>query len=190
LAEAESPTAERSRPVARERILEAAIGIAKDLGPAHVTLEAVAERAAISKGGLLYHFPTKHALLVALLERHLAETDAVLGAAETAEAGTGGVAAAFVAAYRREYCDKRMPQPGGILPVLAENPSLLDPVREHNRRLLERIRRTAAEPELALIAFLAVEGLRALDLFETNPVSAEERERTLDRLSALLAEAG
>jgi hypothetical protein len=39
------------------------------LGLSGVTLEAVADRAAVSKGGLLYHFPTRKALLAGLVAR-------------------------------------------------------------------------------------------------------------------------
>ena len=34
-----------------------------------MTLDAVAQRAEVSKGGLLYHFPSKEALLQAMLAR-------------------------------------------------------------------------------------------------------------------------
>src|SRR5687768_15624169 len=48
---------------ARERILEAAERVVGDVGAARMTLEGVAQAAGVSKGGLLYHFPTKEALL-------------------------------------------------------------------------------------------------------------------------------
>src|SRR5687767_14471935 len=46
---------------ARERILEAAERVVGDVGAARMTLEGVAQAAGVSKGGLLYHFPTKEA---------------------------------------------------------------------------------------------------------------------------------
>lgn len=42
----------------KQRILDAAAEIARELGPGHLSLEAVATRAGVSKGGLLYHFPS------------------------------------------------------------------------------------------------------------------------------------
>ncbi len=40
-------------------ILDAASRVVLDKGASALTLESVAEQAGISKGGLLYHFPTK-----------------------------------------------------------------------------------------------------------------------------------
>ena len=54
---------------ARERILEAAERVVGDVGAARMTLEGVAQAAGVSKGGLLYHFPTKEALTEAMIER-------------------------------------------------------------------------------------------------------------------------
>lgn len=59
----------------RERILDSYRDLLLEHGGAGVTLEAVAERAGISKGGLLYHFPAKAMLLVGLTERLAAFTD-------------------------------------------------------------------------------------------------------------------
>ncbi|MCX5497880.1 TetR/AcrR family transcriptional regulator, partial [Kaistia dalseonensis] len=64
-------------------------------------------------------------------------------------------------------------------------PSLLDPIRAHNRRIVSSLRR-APSPDVALIAFLVVEGLRALELFDTNPLSSAESEGVLSRLTDAL----
>ena len=56
----------------RDRLFSAAVNVALDKGFGHVTLDAVAERAGVSKGGLLYHFPTKSHLVRELLSHHLA----------------------------------------------------------------------------------------------------------------------
>ena len=43
----------------RQAILEAAERVVTEAGAAHLTLDAVAGKAGVSKGGLLYHFPSK-----------------------------------------------------------------------------------------------------------------------------------
>ncbi|WP_137723833.1 TetR/AcrR family transcriptional regulator [Prescottella subtropica] len=53
----------------RDRILDALETLLLDVGVAQVTLEAVAAGAGVSKGGLLYHFPTKEALLASMVRR-------------------------------------------------------------------------------------------------------------------------
>lgn len=59
----------------RDRLLDAVQTLLLDGGPATVTLEAVAADAGVSKGGLLYHFRTKDALLEGLLDRLAAVAD-------------------------------------------------------------------------------------------------------------------
>ncbi|AUC56496.1 MULTISPECIES: TetR/AcrR family transcriptional regulator [Rhodobacterales] len=59
------------------RILAAARAIAAREGVAHTSFEAVAREAGLSKGGVLYNFPTKRGLMAALLKEMLAEHDAL-----------------------------------------------------------------------------------------------------------------
>lgn len=54
----------------KELIFEACSHILRQDGLSSLTLDAVAEQAKISKGGLLYHFPNKLALIEALFEYH------------------------------------------------------------------------------------------------------------------------
>jgi AcrR family transcriptional regulator len=53
----------------RDRILDALEQLLLERGVQQVTLEAVAEEAGVSKGGLLYHFGTKDALLAGMVRR-------------------------------------------------------------------------------------------------------------------------
>lgn len=57
------------RPSARTRILEAAVRVTERDGVTALTLQS-AEEAGVPKPGLMYHFPTRQALLVAI-QRHL-----------------------------------------------------------------------------------------------------------------------
>lgn len=64
----------------RDRILDSLERLLLEQGLAHVTLEAVAAEAQVSKGGLLYHFRSKEALLAGMVrrlgersDRHLAD---------------------------------------------------------------------------------------------------------------------
>ncbi|MFI6212380.1 TetR/AcrR family transcriptional regulator [Nocardia vulneris] len=53
----------------RDRILDALESLLLEKGMSHVTLENVAATAGVSKGGLLYHFKSKDALLAGLVRR-------------------------------------------------------------------------------------------------------------------------
>jgi AcrR family transcriptional regulator len=73
----------------RARLLEAAIAVAERDGAAHLTLDAVAAQAGVSKGGLLYHFPDKDRLLETLLEAMLERFDTALDAHDDGAPGAG-----------------------------------------------------------------------------------------------------
>lgn len=63
-------------PLARDRVLDAFEAILIEEGARAATMEATARAAGVSKGGLLYHFASKDALEVGLLERLGALVDA------------------------------------------------------------------------------------------------------------------
>lgn len=185
VATAPAPAKGRGRPSSRDRIVAAAVDLIGEVGASHLSLEAVAERAGISKGGLLYNFPTKTDLLKALVASHIIELDIRRADAEAALGDAPNRAAcAFVAAAAADLTCKARP-PSGFLAAIAENPDLLDPLRARNRALADRFR-TAGDPCLSLIAFLAVEGMKTADLFETNPLTGDERAAVLQRLEDLL----
>lgn len=57
------------RPSLRPQLLDAALDLVAEEGVSALTYDALSARTGVSKGGLLYHFPSKDALLDALTER-------------------------------------------------------------------------------------------------------------------------
>ena len=70
-----------ARPTQREVILDAFQDLIVDIGAANVTIESAAARAGVSKGGLLYHFPSKSDLFAGLVERLAEEIDEAIAEA-------------------------------------------------------------------------------------------------------------
>ncbi|WP_185277745.1 TetR/AcrR family transcriptional regulator [Leifsonia shinshuensis] len=71
-----SPASTSSAPTsrsARDRILDSFEDLLAEQSERAATLEAVAARAGVSKGGLLYHFASKDALVDGVLERFAAD---------------------------------------------------------------------------------------------------------------------
>ncbi|MGO3742920.1 TetR/AcrR family transcriptional regulator, partial [Kerstersia sp.] len=64
----------------RRQLLDEAARIALEHGLAGLTLQAVAREAGVSKGGLLHHFPSKHALLEAMCDEFLRRLDGQIAA--------------------------------------------------------------------------------------------------------------
>ena len=61
----------KSGAITHKAILDAANRIVIEQGVERLTLEQVAAEAGISKGGLLYHFPTKEALIKSMISHYL-----------------------------------------------------------------------------------------------------------------------
>lgn len=72
---ARRPQAERSESMQR-RLLDAAMAVLKERGLAGFRTAEVIERAGVSKGALLHHFPTKVSLIAAAFDRLRTATDA------------------------------------------------------------------------------------------------------------------
>src|SRR3954471_16318681 len=64
----------------REALLDAAEALLAEQGAQGLTLAAVADRAGVSKGGLLYHFASKEALISGMIERLVEDFDALVEA--------------------------------------------------------------------------------------------------------------
>lgn len=71
----------------RERILDAFETLVVTGGSRTATLEAVAAEADVTKGGLLYHFPNKDAMLAGMIERLRSQAAADVERFGTAEQG-------------------------------------------------------------------------------------------------------
>ncbi|WP_099866008.1 TetR/AcrR family transcriptional regulator [Pararhizobium haloflavum] len=178
-------------PVARNsrtRILEAAEALAREVGPGNLSLDAVAQRAGLSKGGLLYNFPTKAKLMEALVEHHVTRSRKALLVSRDAHAGKpNALARALIDVFKIE-CAEKGPRPSGVLAAIAENPGFLEPVRRHQQQMAAELKALSDDPDLACIVFLAVEGLRSQRLFEIDLFSEAESERLMDRLARLVEE--
>jgi AcrR family transcriptional regulator len=168
----------------RTKILKAAGQVAREVGPGHLSLDAVAQRAGVSKGGLLYNFPSKAKLLEALVEQHLADFDAALTEKEKLHKPTG-LGTAYIELFITEL-EQCLPPPSGVLAAMAENPDFLAPVRRFNRDLLDRMKAGTDNDSAVLVVFLALEGMRSSRLFGVDILSQSEREAALTALFGLL----
>ena len=171
----------------RERILDAASDLVREVGSGRLTLDAVADRAGLSKGGLLYNFPSKDALLQGMVERMIDEVSAEreslrgsFGARRNLEARLGA------AASLNTRCGAMREVANGLLAASAENPRLLEPVRKVIDEQWTSLRTTSEDPAAAMIAWLAIEGLSSLEMHGLSPVTPEDREEIVTAVHKLL----
>jgi AcrR family transcriptional regulator len=178
----------RDRPNAREAILDAAEAVVLKAGAAHLRLDAVADKAGVSKGGLLYHFPSKEALLEAMITRLLRRFEEELQqTAATLPEGPSRALKAYVAAGLKE--DEILQRVrAALLAAAANEPKLLAPMRDYYRQWFAGLA-ASRHPERASIVSLATEGLWVLELLGLSPLSPAQRERVVAELLRLAEEA-
>jgi AcrR family transcriptional regulator len=170
---------ERTRKVA----LEAALKIIDRDGPGRLTLDAIAKEAGISKGGLMHQFPTKHAVLKALLERQIENFEAFfhqnLAKAEGRSANPQLLAQ--IATFR--MASKQLNALAvAYIGVLAEEPELLARTRDLDARRIAAIKTEARDPQLALLRRAAAHGLAMRNILGVSSTTEEERAALFDRL--------
>jgi AcrR family transcriptional regulator len=179
------------RPNSRAAVLDAADALVSEVGANHMSLDAVAARAGISKGGLLYLFPSKVALLQGMLERYVErlENGAEAGEAKPKLSEARRLLRARLAARGNEDAEKQRSGSFSMIAAIAEQPGLLDPVRAAHKRVWSRLKTRSKDPELALLAWLALEGLLFVELFATSPLTKAERVKLRKRLEKIADDA-
>jgi AcrR family transcriptional regulator len=155
-------------------LLEAADRVVLRDGLSALTLDAVAQEAGVSKGGLLYHYGSKEALVEALLERHFAPLERALQRAET-DVRPGAWTRAYI---RATFGEAAAPDASttGLLAAFVLYPSLLDGVREQVAAWHERSANDGIEPALATLLRLAADGLWINEVFGLSPLTPAARE--------------
>ncbi len=177
---------ERGSISTREAILRAADRVVVDWGVSGMTLEAVAREAGVSKGGLLYHFRSKEALIGGMIGRLIEGFEAVLGRELREDRGAGS--GRWTRAYARaSFAEDRwyLEVGAGLLAGVAEDPALLDPLRRGFRDGQRWAERDGIDPAVATLVRLAADGLFFAELLGFAPPEGALRKRVLEALLSL-----
>lgn len=176
---------------ARTRVLDAAETIAAERGVQALTLEAAARLAHVSKGGLLYHFPSKEALLQAMLERLAGEMHAAYDAALAATPpGVGHATRALLHWALSEHPRRRerdLRIASVLLAAFHHDPVLLDPVRALQARIRTMQRDDGLPPGRTALLAAAVDGLFMAEVFRLHRPDEAERSELAGELNRLAA---
>lgn len=169
----------------RRAILDAANRIVQNLGAERLTLELTAHEAGISKGGLLYHFPSKQALISGMIRYYLDRFTSDLSVAANQEGSAPGK---WTRAYlTTTYEDKqRVPSmTSGLLAAVATDPSLLEPLQAGFKSWVALLDQDEIDPTVAAIIRLAVDGLWMVELFGLAPPDPAQREKVFTLLLSM-----
>lgn len=138
----------------RERVLEAATEVFAEQG-ADASVAEIARRAGVGAGTLFRHFPTKHDLLLATLERGFDDIQAAIDHAATLDDGWEGLVHVLTVCAEIQSRDRGFLESVG--PELFREPSL-------QRRNAERMAHLTTVLERAQADGLVRDDLRAEDI--------------------------
>ncbi|WP_245582904.1 TetR/AcrR family transcriptional regulator [Sediminimonas qiaohouensis] len=170
---------------AAPRILGAARTIAAREGAGKITIEAVAKEAGLSKGGVLYNFPTKKALLSGLLDQMLDAHREHLGKVPERHPSRT-LRGHLETVLQSQEVDDDLSM--AILAAAASDPRLLDPLRAEMSGDIERILTDTQDNSAAMIAILAIQGLRFQRLLKLPEGGGNIRDRVIERLRTIIDE--
>jgi len=138
----------------KNKILKAASDVVMVDGIGNLTLEAVAKRAGISKGGLLYHYGSKEDLVKGMIEYSISSFNNRLERKLKTEPN-----------WLKSYIETSFEQnevedsaSASLLAAIVINPALLDPLRENYKLWQAQLDDSVGQPT-SLIARLVIDGL-------------------------------
>ncbi len=173
-----TPTAPTRGGDTKRRIVDAAEEVVLRDGVARLTLDAAAAEAGLSKGGILYHFPTRDALVAAMVDKIIEEFDRDIEANMDDLPGPGHFARAYIRATMTPSStrpDREDRLGAALIAAAAAEPSLLEPLQLAAGRWQTRLENDGLDPTVATVLRLACDGLWLCDLFGLAPPSATLR---------------
>lgn len=165
----------------RKKMLHCALQIIRDEGIDRLSMDRLAEKSGMSKGAVMYHFPSKKQLLSELIELYAQHMQWMLERAENRLQGSPQetLVPAYVDWYRAfERANSEWSTVGlSLLSQQVRTPEVLAPMRVWYDRLFARLAHLPEQLRTkALMQVLALEGLFYLHKFALDRLSAEQLE--------------
>lgn len=162
--------------------------IVNEEGVEKLTLEAVAQRAGISKGGLLYHFPNKDALILGVIEQlssHFLEGVNMRANGDLQSKGK----------WTRSYIETSISGESDVNDLYTAisaahftNPEMLQRLQQAYSEIQNKIENDELDPVRATLVRLAIDGLWFAEMFGLAPPKADLRQKVIEQLKASIRE--
>jgi AcrR family transcriptional regulator len=172
----------------RQQIIHAAFALIRREGVARLTIEAVAQEARLSKGGVLYHFRSKEALIQAMVASLVERFNADIETARRDEPdGERSAPGSRLRAYIRASTGPAEDDEDtvALLAAVSTDPRLLAPLQEQYTRWQALAEADGVDPALATVIRLALDGLWMADLFGLAPPQGALREQVFAALERM-----
>jgi len=176
---------------ARTRILDAVERIVQARGVPALTLEAAAREAGVSKGGLLYHYASKEALLMGLLSR-LADYisldfEAVLAAQPPSPARATRAVIAWSFDHPEAVCQQHQRSAAVFLAAFHHDSAMLAPIRDVFARIRDRVREDTLPQGVVLAVMAACDGIFMAEMLNLYAQPPEDMQAMRAALLSMLA---
>ncbi len=176
---------EKNPELVRQALIESAGRLALEQGLAAVSVNAVAEAAGVTKGGLFHHFANKQALVEAVCAEQLAAFDTAIDAViDPDETAYGRFTRAYVEATFADDGESTRKWAAIWISSLTD-PGLRGVWAQWLAGRLARHRATDADPSLD-VARYAADGVWLADLTGDSPSIRSERQALKERLLRLV----
>ncbi|MTI17414.1 TetR/AcrR family transcriptional regulator [Rhodobacteraceae bacterium RKSG542] len=177
---------ESMSPATVNNILDATEAIICESGFSNLTIVGVAQRASMSKGGVLYHFRTKEDLLTGIVSRLVQSFQERI---ETAKAqrvleGCASPNLGALLTVCREWHETQLMR--SLMALSSERPEIITPFREFFCQLEREIDEEAKDKVLAFIINLTLGGLHMRQILNLDEQFSHNIEPVYERLEQLL----
>ncbi len=172
----------------RLKLLVAASNIVVQEGVGSLTLDSVAQKAQVSKGGLLYHFPSKDALIEGMMALFVQQFEAKL-AHELAQDSRPHSKGAWLRAFVCASFDTEYPEQGVVaaaLAALVNSPATLAMMQTAYDGWKARAIASDIPPMTVSLIMLATDGLWYGELLGLKPLDEASRRVLRDHLIAMI----
>lgn len=177
----------RRRILSHDQILDAAQFAVGKAGAGQLTVDSVAEQAGISKATVLYLYKSKKTLIEAIVERAVRyDSDFNEAAIRSCGPTDGAVVRGRILAAAEPFPEESRAVALHLCAAAAQDRQLRKPMQNFQNSVISRIEKNCAHPRGALLAHLALEGLKLLELLDFRAWPKGERDRILQDIDWLV----
>ncbi|MEP3048899.1 MAG: TetR/AcrR family transcriptional regulator [Roseibium sp.] len=169
------PRASGKKQDSKHEILVAALDLVRKAGPPALTLDAVAEAAGFSKGGLLYNFPSKDALITGMVQFLAGQFEAEIEAAKQNAANSKAPTLSAMIDVTDGWIRQQRDVARAILPATADKPELTAPFMAVKLRLKQAIEAETTNLGAAWSIWTCLEGLHFSEAHSVSVLSDDDR---------------
>ena len=167
--------------------MQAAQSIIFEEGTDALTIDRVIAKAGISKGAFVYHYPTRQALIEALVDSYVAHIDDVQTEYEMMARQVINEVSPFIESYANCYrdfsaglCDSGQSILLALTMASTQNRELLKPLQTWYRDYFDRIRTEPCGNPMAIAVTLMFDAMFFHHLFGTDVLTDDERLEIID----------